>query len=344
VDALPRGGGEQFARAALDLAVDPEVGGEPGHVLPGIGRLDLEVLLAEQVAVGPLELPLVDPADGRDLVDAPWNRRHPGGGVQRGRRHPLDRASRQEVVGQRPAVDHRCGFADVPREPQRRGRPVDLAERLLERAVAGVGRAEPLVPGAQALHLVALAARQRVAVRVLVLPADLGREPLVVEHLRRRRTHPGVAVSLPGIERPPLRSWIDPALLDDEPTVRTEVLLARLDAPVPTVRTVRRDAGPRLDAGGPGLRFRFRSRFDPALARGVPASERVRSGAFARGLIDRRRRCSNGPGSDTDVSRRDPEELLGGKRQKLCAGPAAPRGRRAAVATAFRPRRPRLRR
>jgi hypothetical protein len=119
----------------------------------------------------------------------------------------------------RTAVDDRGRLADVVGESERRRHPVYLAERLLQVALFGVSRAEALVPRAQSLHLLALIGRQGVAVGVLVLPADVRRQPLVVHHVRRRRADAGLLVLLRGVERAPLWTVVYLVLLDDEAAV-----------------------------------------------------------------------------------------------------------------------------
>src|SRR5699024_4672420 len=99
-----------------------------------------------------------------------------------------------------------------------------LAEGLFEIALLRVPGAEAFVPRAEALHLLALARTQGVAVGVLVLPADLARQPLVVHHLRRGRAGAFLPVALGAIERAPFGTVVDFVLFDHETTFATDGL------------------------------------------------------------------------------------------------------------------------
>jgi hypothetical protein len=63
-----------------------------------------------------------------------------------------------------------------------------------------------------------------VAVGVLVTPVDVGRQPLVVHHVRGGGADPGLLVFLLCVEGTPFRPTVDRVLLDDQPAVLTDRL------------------------------------------------------------------------------------------------------------------------
>src|SRR5699024_1882332 len=145
------GGFEEFARAAFGLLAHVEIRREPRDVLLGVRRPDFEVEFLIDVAIGTLELHLVDPRDRPDFLDASRETGLANARIQRRSGDALDRTPRQEVLGECAAVDHARGLADVPGNAECRGHPLDLAEGLFEIALLRVPGAEAFVPRAEAL-------------------------------------------------------------------------------------------------------------------------------------------------------------------------------------------------
>jgi len=206
------------------VVFDIEVGGDAADIAGGVGGLDGEAQFADDVAVRPLELHVVDAADVRDLFDAARVVGLPAGRVQGAGGDALDAAAGEQVLVQGAAVNDRGGLADVLGETERAPHAFDFRERLLEVALLAVAGAEALVPLAQPLHLPALAGREAVAVGVFVLPADVRRQPLVVHQFGRGSADAGLLVHLVGVERAPLGPVVDVVLLDHEAAVDADGL------------------------------------------------------------------------------------------------------------------------
>jgi hypothetical protein len=159
VDALLLGVFQELARPEFRLVGEAEFGGKPGHVLLGVGGLDLEGEFPRDISVRACDLAFRDAGDLRDLVERSRHTRHPGGGVDARGGNALDGAAGEEVLVERAAVDHGGGLTDVLGKTERRRHPVDLAEGLLEVALLRIARPEPFVPLPEALHLLALVRR-----------------------------------------------------------------------------------------------------------------------------------------------------------------------------------------
>ena len=81
VDPFLLGVAEELARLTLGLVGEVEVAGEARDVLLGVGGFDLELELADDVAVGAGDLVLIDAGEGGDLVERTRSASLAGGGV-----------------------------------------------------------------------------------------------------------------------------------------------------------------------------------------------------------------------------------------------------------------------
>src|SRR3989442_1953482 len=270
---------QDFDGAGLDLARELQLGAEPGNVVLGLRRHELQFQLAGHEAIRAADLLPPDAGRISDLVEGPRHIALPACGVQGRRDDALDGPAADQVLVHGLAVHHRGRLADVPRQPHATRHPVQFAQGEREVPFRRVAHANPALPLPQAVQLGAVPRRDRLAVRVLVLPSDRRREPFVVDRVRHRGAGAGSLLALLDVERPPFRALVDHLVGQDEAALFTDEL-----ASLVVERKVARIAlGASSDffgffdfLGRHELPPRQRRRLQSGTARGRPPAERPR--------------------------------------------------------------------